>query len=96
MLFAVPNLLPAHVRADLPSWLPHRAMTLGLDLQGGSYLLLEVDGNALRKERADSLREDVRNLLREKHMGYTGCVPARPMSSSACASPPSATPRWRH
>ena len=72
LLFALPNLLPASVRADLPSWLPHRTMTLGLDLQGGSYLLLEVDSAALRKERAAALREDVRQVLRDKHLGYVG------------------------
>ena len=46
-LFAVlsllPNFLPQSVRDGLPGLLPKPAITLGLDLQGGSYLLLEVD-----------------------------------------------------
>ena len=71
MLLALPNVLSPAQRDSLPSWPPHRAMTLGLDLRGGSYLLLQVDSQALRKERAESLREDVRRALREKRIGYT-------------------------
>ena len=42
-LFTVPNFLPENVRASMPRWLPSSAINLGLDLQGGSYLLLEVE-----------------------------------------------------
>ena len=42
LLIALPNALPENVRDRIPAWLPHQAVTLGLDLQGGSYLLLEV------------------------------------------------------
>src|SRR6185437_2448767 len=44
----------------------------GLDLQGGSHLLLEVDGNAVRKEMAQNLVDDIRRALREARIGYTG------------------------
>ena len=43
VLFAIPNALTKEQLAAWPSFLPHQTMTLGLDLQGGSYLLLEVD-----------------------------------------------------
>ena len=43
LLFAVPNLLSPAQREALPGWLPKSVLNLGLDLQGGSYLLLEVD-----------------------------------------------------
>ena len=39
--FASPNLLSREQADHLPSWL--QPVSLGLDLQGGSYLLLEVD-----------------------------------------------------
>jgi protein-export membrane protein SecD len=45
---------------------------LGLDLQGGSYLLLEVDSNYVKKEKLDQVRDDVRRNLREAKIGYTG------------------------
>ena len=38
---------------------------LGLDLQGGSHILLEVDTNAVRKEKLETLRDDVRRVLRD-------------------------------
>ena len=50
VLLSVPNLLPRDV---LPSWA--RQISLGLDLRGGSYLLLEVDTSAIVRERLESL-----------------------------------------
>ncbi|GGE44799.1 protein translocase subunit SecD [Agaricicola taiwanensis] len=72
MAFAVPNLLPASWRGAIPSWLPSSTVVLGLDLQGGSHLLLEVDAPAMRRERATILRDDVRRVLREARIGTTG------------------------
>lgn len=44
---ALPNLLTPGQRAALPGWLPSKPVTLGLDLRGGSQLVLEVDASAL-------------------------------------------------
>ncbi|BCJ91066.1 hypothetical protein IZ6_18010 [Terrihabitans soli] len=71
LLLVVPNLVSPEVRAKLPSW-AQRTIVLGLDLQGGSHILLEVDGNALRAERLESLRDQVRTLLRDERIGYSG------------------------
>jgi preprotein translocase subunit SecD len=69
-LFTVPSLLsPAHLQ-KLPAFM-QRHLVLGLDLQGGSHLLLEVDSNAVRKEKLDALRDDVRRVLREARVGYS-------------------------
>ncbi|WP_428149528.1 protein translocase subunit SecD [Brevundimonas sp.] len=65
VLLAFPNALSPAQRAALPGWLPKNALNLGLDLQGGSYLLLEVDVDAMRTKRVDNLIEDVRVALRE-------------------------------
>jgi preprotein translocase subunit SecD len=70
-LFAVPNFLPQKVVDSWPK-LAQRHIVLGLDLQGGSHLLLEVDSNAVRKEMLQSLLDDVRRVLREARIGYTG------------------------
>jgi preprotein translocase subunit SecD len=43
-------------------------------LQGGSYLLLEVDSNYVKKEKLDQVRDDVRRVLREAKIPYTGLV----------------------
>lgn len=58
-LLCLPNLMPAPA-----SWVPWRAIHLGLDLKGGSYLLLEVDMSAVIKERLDSLADSARQSFR--------------------------------
>lgn len=65
VLLCLPNLLPAPA-----SWLPWRQVRLGLDLRGGSYLLLEVDMAAVQKERLESIADGVRTTLRGKVTGF--------------------------
>lgn len=69
VILSLPSLLPA---GTIPSWVPARHFNLGLDLQGGSYLLLEVDREAVRKERVEAASEQVRSLLREQNIRPTG------------------------
>src|SRR5674476_676955 len=70
-LCAVPNFFPEATVKGWPAW-AQRRLVLGLDLQGGSYLLLEVDSNYVKKEKLDQIRDDVRRTLREARIGYTG------------------------
>ena len=72
-LFAVPNFLPAKALDSWPKW-AQRHVVLGLDLQGGSHILLEVDSKAVRKDMLEALRDDVRRVLRDARIGYTGLV----------------------
>ncbi|TAJ69540.1 MAG: protein translocase subunit SecD [Phenylobacterium sp.] len=72
ILFTLPNVLPASVRDSLPGFLPKQTLNLGLDLQGGSYLLYEVDTAALRTELLTNLVEDSRTTLREAEIDFTG------------------------
>ena len=65
-LFAgLPNVLTPQQLAYLPSWLPHQPITLGLDLRGGSNLVLEVDAAALQRERVQTLNADAVRMLRQ-------------------------------
>jgi preprotein translocase subunit SecD len=70
-LFTLPNMLSADMRAQLPGFLPQKALNLGLDLQGGSYLLYSVDTQALRNERLTNLTEDVRKTLTDAQVPFT-------------------------
>ena len=72
LLLCVPNAMKAPA-----SWVPWRTVHLGLDLQGGSYLLLEVDMKAVVKERLDSLMDAVRQALRPGAIFYQ-TLEARP------------------
>jgi SecD/SecF fusion protein len=72
ILYAAPNLVPASTLASLPNWLPKQQLTLGLDLQGGSHILLQIDRQDLANERLESARDEVRTSLRDAQIGYTG------------------------
>jgi len=70
-IFAAPNLLGRDTAERLPSWVPREQINLGLDLQGGSYLLMEVDIDTVIRERLDSLVDGIRSSLRRERIGYS-------------------------
>jgi preprotein translocase subunit SecD len=70
-LCAVPNFFPEATVKTWPKW-AQRHLVLGLDLQGGSHILLEVDSNSVKKDKLEQVRDDVRRALREAKIGYTG------------------------
>jgi protein-export membrane protein SecD len=72
VVLSIPNLFTEQQLAAMPSWLPHKQVALGLDLRGGSYLLLEVDVAAAERERLNSVEESVRKALLDAKIGYTG------------------------
>jgi len=65
ILFSLPNVLPDGVLAHWPGFLPHQRLNLGLDLQGGSSLLYEVDAAALAKERLGDIEEEATSELHD-------------------------------
>jgi protein-export membrane protein SecD len=82
LLFVMPNFLPIAARdalkngfGFLPSGLlPHQSVVLGLDLQGGSHVLLQVDATAIAKGQINQLRDDVRRVLRDQKIGAPGGI----------------------
>lgn len=70
-IFAAPNLINRDKLETLPGWIPKTVFSLGLDLQGGSHLLYEVDTNALIAERLNGVMDEVRTQLRGANIGYT-------------------------
>src|SRR3954471_23358488 len=70
-LCAVPNFFPEATVKGWPKW-AQRHLVLGLDLQGGSHILLEVDANYVKKEKLDQIRDDARRVLRDAKIAYTG------------------------
>ena len=69
-LFGVPNFFPEKTVQRWPAW-AQRHIVLGLDLQGGSHILLQVDANDVRRQKLQTLQDDVRKLLREARVGLT-------------------------
>ena len=73
---AVPNFFPEKTVQSWPKW-AQRHIVLGLDLHGGSHILLEVDTNAVRKEKLETLRDDVRRVVRENRLGSPAAATIR-------------------
>ncbi|MGL4494189.1 MAG: preprotein translocase subunit SecD, partial [Beijerinckiaceae bacterium] len=74
ILFAWPNMWSKETReavtkaipSFVPSWLvPHLAMPLGLDLQGGVHLLYELDSASVVRQRATQLQAEIRDIFRK-------------------------------
>jgi len=72
LAFAAPNFISDKTARSLPDWLPHQQVSLGLDLQGGSHLLLEVEVGAVIREQLEALVDEVRVELRKAKIRYGG------------------------
>jgi len=72
VVISLPNMLPQRAVEALPDWMPKRTMTLGLDLQGGSHILLQVDQQDLINDRLEGTRDTIRTTLRDARIGYSG------------------------
>ena len=75
-LFAVPNFFPESTVKTWPKW-AQRHIVLGLDLQGGSHILLEVDSAAVKKDKLTQVVDDVRRTMREARIRFTGGINIR-------------------
>ena len=72
LVVAAPNAFKKEITERLPDWLPHQQVNLGLDLQGGSHLLLEVKVSSVVHERLESIVDSIRVVLRKNKIRYTG------------------------
>jgi preprotein translocase subunit SecD len=57
--------------ARMPTWLPHKQVNLGLDLQGGAHLLYQLDEKEMVEDWLNNIRSDVRETLRRARIGYS-------------------------
>ncbi|HET6940711.1 MAG TPA: protein translocase subunit SecD [Sphingomicrobium sp.] len=64
IIFAIPSMLPPDLKARYPTWLPSATINLGLDLAGGSQLLLEADQVDAAKQRLQAMEDQVTTELR--------------------------------
>src|SRR3546814_12407085 len=69
LVFAVPNFFPEEVVAKWPAFVPREQINLGLDLRGGSHILLEADTGDVAKQRLEVIEESVRSELRQGEGG---------------------------
>jgi preprotein translocase subunit SecD len=69
---SLPTFFSEATLSQMPSWFPRQRLSLGLDLQGGSHLLLGVDLKAVAQERMTNMVDALRQSLRKAQVGYTG------------------------
>ena len=69
--YAAPNAMPGD-GAEEGGFLPGQKINLGLDLQGGSHLLLRVDMDVVVNERLEGMAETVRLEFRQNNLRFSG------------------------
>ena len=78
ILLIVPSFMPANavdaLAARLPGVIPMRQIVLGLDLQGGAYMLMQVDDASVIKSQVEALRDDVRQKMRDGKIALSGGI----------------------
>lgn len=72
VVFALPNVLPKPWQDTFSAYTGLRPMTRGLDLQGGTSVLMELDGKDLRDTLIARQIGDIRALLRAEAISYSG------------------------
>ena len=91
ILFSMPSALSPETRKSIenaipgfiPKWLvPYKGITLGLDLQGGTHVVLEVDQPSLIRQQVQQLQGDIRGIFRDARVAPTGGVPAQPRGAT--------------
>ena len=70
VVYAMPNFISISNNYVSYSFLPGKKINLGLDLKGGSYLLLKADMEVVFEEKLQGLLSDIRYSLRKSKIGY--------------------------
>ena len=65
IIFSIPSIL---YQEDTGNWYLDNRLNLGLDLQGGSYLLLEVQTDVLLEEEFENFSDTIRIIARDKRV----------------------------
>ena len=68
IIFSIPSIL---YQEDTENWFLENKINLGLDLQGGSYLLLEVQSDVLFKEELENISDSIRLISRNFQVNLT-------------------------
>ena len=86
IIFALPNLIGGDDGTG-SNFLPGKQINLGLDLQGGSHLLLRVDVDAVKQERLENLGETLRRDFRSEKIRFSGLAVANETVSLQIRNP---------
>jgi preprotein translocase subunit SecD len=70
-LMSVPSFFPEHIRDQFPAFARSIHINLGLDLAGGSQLLLEAETQDVSRQRAEQMEDVLRGDLRREGIGFS-------------------------
>ena len=70
IVYALPNFFDKMRNSESATFMPGKAINLGLDLKGGSYLLLKAEMDVVFAEKLETLKSDLRTKLRKNNIGY--------------------------
>ncbi|HEY0621955.1 protein translocase subunit SecD [Sphingomonas sp.] len=65
-LLTIPSFVPENMRERWPGWIPQPSINLGLDLAGGSSILLEADTADLARTRLAAKRDEIETEFRRQ------------------------------
>ncbi len=86
VLLSIPSLLPPHVTENWPNWAkPH--VNMGLDLAGGSQLLLEADTSSLARQRLETIEDLMRTETRRVNIDIADVSTAENQLSFTVGNP---------
>ena len=68
--FAAPNILTENMAEKLPNWYGEQKVALGLDLRGGSQLLLAIDEKTLFQQEHQRLADEAGKVLRQERIAH--------------------------
>ena len=70
IVYALPSFIDKNSKSPfvqkITKILPSQKVSLGLDLRGGSYLMMEVDFNYYLKEQINNLKEEIKSSFRDE------------------------------
>ncbi|MDL2406644.1 protein translocase subunit SecDF [Rhizobium calliandrae] len=72
VLLAAPNLLSDEQLSSFPAWFAQRQVEFGLDLKGGSHIMLKIERGDVVRNRLETVVGDISARLRTVNIGYSG------------------------
>ncbi|RPJ79635.1 MAG: protein translocase subunit SecD, partial [Deltaproteobacteria bacterium] len=72
MIYLFPTIHMAINKTEQPTVWPNKQINLGLDLQGGMHLVLEVETEKAVERQIETMTQEIKTLLRTAHIKNSG------------------------
>ena len=72
LVLVLPSIVMYVQKTDAPTILHNKKINLGLDLQGGMHLVLEVETAKAVENRIELITQELRQLMKKEHIRHKG------------------------